>query len=500
MRPIDSTIFFVYLAFTVLLGVAFARRREDSEGFFLAGRSMGWLPVGLSVMATAFSAMHYVAFSGEVFRHGLYVALSVPVFAMVAWPITRIVMPFYHSMRLTSAYEYLERRFDVRVRCLASALFVVWRIFWMATALYASCKVLGLITHINIHTLIVLAGAAAIVYTVVGGMRAVMWTDVAQFFVLFGGLVVGVAVAASRTSGGWGGMMRTAAEGGCLKPFYPFDPQMFSFDPRVRITLWSAWIGTMTMFLARYGADQVVVQRYFAAKSLKTAQRGFRLNYVCAIATLTCLAFLGFAIHAHASAAGMVGVKGLKPIHHFTSFVRTLPYGLCGLLLAGLFAATMSSVDSGMNSCSAALATDFYARLTGRAPSPWLNRGLTFALGAGATAMACYVGRLGSIFEIASKIVNGFGSPLLALFVLGMFSRRANAWGMLVGGALGAAGSAWVSFTVKPLALHYYAVVNLVGTLGVCYGLSLLFAAFGAGSTDEQVGWMWSKRDDGMTG
>ena len=492
MSPIDFIIFFAYLAGVVALGAAFARRQRAPQEFFLAGRSMHWFPIGLSVMVTAFHAMQYAAFSTEVLGHGLYVVLSVPVFVLVALPITRVFMPYFHGMRLTSAYEVLEHRFDVRVRQLASVLFILWRVLWMAVALYVPCLVLSRITGVDLRVLVVVAGVAATVYTASGGMRAVMWTDVAQWFVLFGGLVVGIAVVCARTEGGFVGMLRAGSAAGLTRPFAPFDPQVLSLDPRVRITVWSALVGTFVAFLARYGADQVVVQRYFTARSLREAQRGFWLNVGSVVVSLGCLALLGFAIHAQA-AASPAPARALKPLARFADFVSSLPAGACGLLVAGLFAASMSSVDSGIHSCSTAFATDLWER-RGRVSSVAMSRVIVAVLGVLVIAMACFVGRLGTIFGIANRIINGLGSPLLALFLLGMFSRRANAAGMLVGGVLGTAASVAVSFGVSSLALHYYAVANLLATLALCYGCSLVLRPVAGGPTAEQLGWTWWER------
>ena len=161
--------------------------------------------------------------------------------------------------------------------------------------------------------------------------------------------------------------------------------------------------------------------------------------------------------------------------------------------MEGLFAASMSSVDSGIHSCSTAFVTDLWER-RGRVSSVALSRVLVAVLGVLVIAMACFVGHLGTIFGIANRIINGLGSPLLALFLLGMFSRRANAAGMLAGGVLGTAASVWVSFGVSSLALHYYAVANLLATLALCYGCSLVLRPVAGGPTAEQLGWTWWER------
>jgi SSS family transporter len=493
LQLIDYIIISIYFAVTLSIGAYLSKRQTLQHDFFLAGRSMHWFPIGLSVMVTAFSAINYTAFSGEVFSHGLYVLLCLPVFAIISLPVTRVIMPFYDRMGVCSAYEYLEKRFDVRVRCLASGLFIVWRIFWMATALYVPSTVLNKMTGLNLYGLILLIGAVTTAYAAAGGIKAVMWSDVFQFFVLFGGVILSLVFATLHTPDGFGGMLRQGAAQGILKPFYPFDPQIFSPDPSIRITLWSCLIGSFTAFLARYGVDQVVVQRYFTARSLKDARLGFHLNYVAAILSLLMLALMGFAIHSHATNAGILGKLGTQPVSYFWAFVQSLPAGMTGVIGAGLFAASMSSLDSGINSCCTAFMTDFYNRFSGKrkAEESARNRLLTVIFGIFITGAAMTVGRLGSIFEIANKIINGFGSPLLAVFLLGLFSRRANSRGMFFGGLLGACWSAYVSFTVENLALHYYAVVNLVGTLFLCYFFSLLENLFFSEPSSMQLAWAW---------
>lgn len=339
MRMIDVIILAAYFAAIAIIGVALSRRGQADKDFFLAGRSMHWLPIGLSITLTAFSGINYTAFSGEVFGHGLYVALSLPVFIFVAFPVIRIIMPFYHQLGITSAYEYLEKRFDPRVRTLASGLFILWRTFWMATALYVPAKVLSLLMGWNLYGVILLTGAVVTAYSAAGGIRAVMWTDVFQFLVLVGGLFVILALAAARMPDGFNDIFRISAAGGLMKPFYPFDPAMFSLDPRVRITLWSAWIGTFVAFMSRYGVDQVVVQRYFTARSLRMAQIAFHLNYAAAILALVMLALMGFAMYAHAVAGAAMGINPDQPMVWFVSFIRSLPPGATGLVVVGLTAA-----------------------------------------------------------------------------------------------------------------------------------------------------------------
>jgi SSS family transporter len=505
MTAVDYTIFLAYLAGVLLLGWVVHRRDRSGRDFFLAGRSMGWLPVGISVMVTAFSAINYLVVPAAVFRLGLRLLISLPVFFIVAWPVTRVFLPFYRSMELTSAYEYLEHRFDVRVRSLGSGAFILWRTVWMAVALLACAMLLGAVTERPVHWVILLAGGTAVAYSAFGGMRAVMWTDVAQFGVLLIGIVAGVALAAGRDPGGFAGMLETARQGEVLRPLSPPTARFLSPDPRLPITLWSGLIGTFVAFLARYTADQVVVQRYFSARSLRDVRRAFWLNATAAVVAIGLLVLLGIAVYAHSARAGLLG-KPMPPARHLAALVRSLPVGIRGLLGAGILAATMSSIDSGINACSAAWLSDFQERLFGapREDREEVHRGIVLTVAFGILAVSGSLGLMAwkgphmSLFAVVNKAINGLGSPLLALILLGMFSRHVSASGMFWGGLLGIGASIYISLGVKGLSLHYYAVANLVVTVAACYAFSLPAVLRGRPATEAQLAWTWRGRREQM--
>ena len=483
MSPLDYSILLIYLLVVLSIGWLAARRTGQDDEFFLAGRSMGWLPIGLSVMVTSFSAINYLAIPSEIFGYGLYVIVSFPVFFLAAWPISKIWMPYLYGLQVTSVYEILEKRYDVRVRSLASGLFILWRFFWMATALYASGKIMAVLTGWPQWSLILLCGLIATGYTFIGGMRAVMWTDVAQFVVLFGGIALGVALSFRQNGLD---VFRMAFEGGRLQPFAPLDGTFFSLDPRIRITLWSGLIGTAVTFMARYGADQVVMQRYLTAKSLKAAQKGIWLNAVASTVSLSLLVLFGMAIYANACRLGaFAAYNGLSlpaaqrqamALKQLSQLIRSFPPGMAGLILAGLLAATMSSIDSGINACTAAYVTDFQKRFNWKEmPSEILS----LFIGVISTSLALLlipaIGKSNSVFAIVNKLVNGLGSPLLCLMLLGMFSKKTNASGVFYGGIVGLLLSLAISFWLKPLALQYYAVANLLACLAACYVGSCVF-------------------------
>jgi SSS family transporter len=484
---LDAFLFWGYVLGIAVFGYALHRRRAVDP--FVADRSMGWFPIGLSVMITLFSAVNFLAFPTEVMNHGLYVLASLPVFVLVAIPVTRVIIPFFHGMKLTSLYAYLEQRFDRRVRLLASGLFILWRLFWMATALYATARVLSLLTGLPLWLVLVMAGGVAAFYTAIGGIRVVMWTDVIQFMLLLVGIGAAVWMAVNAQPDGFSGLWRVSRAAGQLRPFEPMDPDFFAWRPTMRISLWSALIGTFVAFLTRYGADQMVVQRYFTARSLQAAVRGFWWNVVAALVALLLLALLGLAI------AATFGDATMPAMPRFAAFVRALPYGLTGLLAAGLLAATMSSVDSGINACLAAWLIDFEGRPVDTVTTRQeMHRywGLVAGMLVVILALAFVVARTGDLFAIVNRIVNAMGAPLLALILLGMFSRTCNARGAWLGGIFGTLASLLISFGWDGLALHYYAVVNLCVTLLACW----FFSAWTARThpvTGAQVQWRWHR-------
>ncbi len=483
MHTIDFVVFYVYLAVILLVGLAKYRRQHSEKEFFLAGRSLGWFPLGISIMVTMLTAVNFAAFPTEIFKNGCYVLIALPIFIVVAFPVSKIFIPFFQKQNKASAYAFLEDVFDLKTRCLASILFMFWRLTWMAVALYASARILAAITGQQLWLLILVCGIITVAYTSLGGLRAVIWTDVTQFFILVGGITVALVLVSLTTEGGFAGIFHNAFRHNVFKPVVPYDPAFFSFDPTIRTTFWSGSIGTIVAFLARYGADQMVIQRYLAAKSLSDARKSFAFNIICVLSVLILLVIFGMAMHSYAVHTDIMG-KFSKPLKYMAILIRSLPYGAAGLLSAGLLAATMSSIDSGVNACSMSWTKDFYHRFFNKeelSKAHHIRYSVYFSIIIGiliitlAELLIFVFGKHHSIFVIFNKVINGFGSPLLVLIILGMFPRRFKAdsvfWGVITGTIF----SVSVALFVEYLALHYYAVVNLLATFAACGIMEALF-------------------------
>lgn len=477
MRISDFIVFYAYLAIVLIVGLTMYRRQHSEKEFFLAGRSLGWFPLGISIMITMLTAVNFAAFPTEIFKNGCYVLIALPIFIVVAFPVSKIFIPFFQKQKSSSAYAFLEDVFDLKTRCLASILFMLWRLIWMAVALYASARILSAVTGYQLWFLILICGVITVAYTSFGGLRAVVWTDVAQFFILLGGIITALILVSLNAEDGFVGIFKNALEHNVFKPVVPYDPEFFSFNPTIRTTFWSGTIGTMVAFMARYGADQMVIQRYRAAKSLSEARKSFAFNIICVLLILVLLVVFGMAMHSYAVNTDIMG-KFSKPLKYMAVLIRSLPYGAAGLLSAALLSATMSSVDSGVNACSMAWTKDFYHRFFNKeefSKAHHIRYSVYFSLVIGALIIAfaesfiLLFGHQHSIFVMVNKVINGLGSPLLTLVILGMFKHRLRANSVFYGVISGTIFSICTALFVEHLALHYYAVVNLLATFAICY-------------------------------
>ena len=418
---LDHLVVLGYLAVSIGLGIAL-RRQSTREEFFSASSSMGTMTVGLSVMATLFSANSFMMYPSTAYAVSLTAGAAVLAFWAMAPIVIWVFIPVYSRLKCKTAYEYLEQRFHVSVRCLASGLFILLRIGWMASATYAASVAIATISGVDQYVVIVSLGTVAIFYTMLGGLRAVMWTDVLQFFIFAGTIIFALGLLISQADGGFSGIVETYTKGR--------DNLIvnFSVDPTFRFTTWAMLIGSFLEGLSAFGADQVAVQRYIAARDVKTSQRGFLINMLgltFIVPSLLCIGAGLFAYFDHhpetlvpvfvekfqeskakddpkdrkaiAAVEQRLDVRSSAAVDDadtfedaaqkfysgsgseqlqkdmatlgfqdqaLPTFVRLkFPPGVVGLLVAALMAATMSSIDSGIHSVTTAIVVDFRDRL-----------------------------------------------------------------------------------------------------------------------------------------
>ena len=458
---IDWVIVAVYLVAMALVGIYFSRKQTSLDQYLRAERNMGWLPVGLSLMAALNSGMDYLMQPSATIKYGLVLVFGITSWLMLYPWVAHVAFPFYHRLNYFTVYEYLEARFDVRVRTLAAMIFILWRVGWMATAMYVPSLAINAATggQVDLNTMTIIIGVLVTLYTMLGGIQAVIWNDVVQFCIMFGGLAATVAIVWTTVPGGWSEIWAVSAAAGKLD-WSPalVDPaaagliaQVSSFfqQPMTLVTLLVALIvGRM----AQYTSDQVMVQRLQTTRSLGDARAAFIVNAAGDALWMVGLSFVGFALLAYFQRVPLPPEFATdKLVPYFMSLA--FPAGAVGLVIAAIMAASLSSIDSAINSCTSVAVVDLYGRAwRGAGPAGddralvRVSRIFTVFFGALGTTLACNVGRIGTLLEINAKVVNAFTGPLFGIFLLAMFSRRAGSGAALAAGVAGALTAYYVAY------------------------------------------------------
>lgn len=433
---IDYTIFGVYLAVSVGVGLLSARGSKNSLGdYFLAGRGMGSALVAMSILAALFSGISYLAGPADVYRNGFGFAYAILAF-FIATPFTCIwMLPKFYQSRYFTAYQFLEERFSLSARLLASGLFIFRVVLWLAAATYAPALALEKVTGLPLWITIIASGTLTTLYTALGGMRAVIWTDVMQLIVLFGGQLMIVIVALGKIPGGLGGMWETVVADGRMD-------LSLSFSLSERVNLGGVLIAAAFLHLVQMATDQVSVQRYLSAGSLRESQRSLWIKLWFVLPVLVLFYGTGLVLyafykqHGDPLAAGFIQRED-QILPYFV--VTQLPSGLPGLLIAAIYAASMSTISAGLNSLASATVIDFQQRLTGVADGSASTtvrnaRWITVGYGLLVMLLAFAVSFMpGNLVESVNTVIGLIGGPLLGLFFLGMFTRRADTRGALIG-------------------------------------------------------------------
>lgn len=437
---IDGCVCVLYLAVVFGLALKSARGQRDNEDYFVGGRSMNWWVVGISMFATSFSSISFLGLP----QRGAYqdfsfflTLLFIPFFITpILW---WVFVPMYVRLKVSSGYEYLGRRFGIPAQRIGAGLYCAYAIGWMGTMLCAVAwtlqVVMGLSPSQYVLSLVGI-GVFATFYTVLGGLKAVIWTDVLQAVVLGGAIILILFLAVGRIEGGWEGFLAIANEHEKFKMVH-FNPDWLANFSEKNSIFTAAAFGIF-MYMPGYLVAQNMVQRYVCAGSL-SAGRGVvalsaGINVILGFAFL-CVGTGLFAFYSQPGAAGLpvAGVDIAKEDQILPYFVATqFPgYGLVGLILAGLFAAAMSTVDSGINGVTSVIVYDWFR---GRPLSLRVSRILSAVLGLAVIGAALLVPFLGdNVIGIITAIAAVCLGMLVGIYLLGLFVPRANLPGVFVG-------------------------------------------------------------------
>lgn len=473
----NLAVLLVYLAVMVWIGLRFAGRQKSGTDFFLAGRNMPWLAVAMSMYASLTSAVTYMGLPGLAYKSNVTL-LAVAVVSPLLAPILIFVFyPVYRRLNITTSYEYIGIRFGSAARKTAAALFLLARLGWMATVIYAPAMALSIATGLPLLASLLLMGVLATLYTVAGGLAAVLWTDVVQFVMLIGGALFVAAVLCLKHPDGAAGILSFAHAHDHL--------QLDGSVSLWRMTLTGVAISFFFQMMQDYGTDQVTVQRLLATKTKRGMAKAISFNAGVDFCIISLLLFIGLGLFAYYDLNPALLPEHISGDKIFPYFITTaLPDGLSGLLIAAIFAAAMSSMDSGINSMATVVVTDFL----GEGDRPVHRaRIVTAALGVLATGLSIllfFVGKAEGIIETFATFMGLFSAPVLALFLLGLLTRRGsfNAW--LPAALLGIGGTAWLQTT--DVSWIWYFPFGFAATFFPAWLLSRLLPDSGSNAPEKE--------------
>lgn len=450
---IDAVIVAAYAGGILALGAWSGYRQRSSDEYFVGNRAMNPLLIGVSMFATLFSTISYLSTPGEIIKHGPAVLTGALAIPLTYYIVGYLMVPVYMQFKVTSAYELLEARLGLQARLFGAMLFVVLRLVWMCTLIYFASEAMVTMLGVEERWLPVVTfatGAVAVGYSSLGGMRAVVITDLIQFLLLFGGAVLVVATVTYRLGGfGWFPTQWNSS----------WDTQPLIGPPTVRVTVFGSIMFGTLWWVCTAGSDQTAIQRFMATGNARAARRSFLINSIAGIAVSLVLALVGFSLLAFYQAdseslAGMTISKDADRL--FPYFIsHHLPVGASGLVVSAMFAAAMSSLDSGINSITAVVMTDFVSRFRDKPlaerTQARLSRCMALAIGlVVVTASARLQGVPGNFLEISQRTVGLFVTPLFVLFFFALFVPNATQAGAILGSVVGLLTAAIVAFSNAP--------------------------------------------------
>ena len=466
---IDYTVIAAYLLAITAFGTWFARFQKTTVDYFLTGRSVPWWAICFTIVATETSTLSFIGVPA-----GAYVGNMTFLQLAFGYVIGRVLvsvlfLPAYFRGELFTSYELLQRRFGPEVKNVAAVIFVVTRTLADGIRLFATGLVISVVTQVPVSITVIALGVAMIVYTVRGGVSAVIWTDVVQMFVYVGGALVVFFGLLSLIPGGWGEVVRSAGGTG------HFQVLDFSTDPKKAYTFWAGLFGGVALTLATHGTDQFLVQRLLSARSLRGAASGLILSGVLVFAQFILFLVIGamlYTFYQHTPLPRpLARTDEVLPLFVVTS----LPQGVSGFIVAAIVAAALSP---SINSLAATTVNDFYLKYVrpDADDKTLMSVARTATIGWGVAQIAVALGAqwvTRSVLDSGLSVLSLAAGPVLGAFLTGVLTTRVRSGAMLGGMAAGAAVLAWIWIT-DASAFTWYALTGALVTGGVALLLSLL--------------------------
>lgn len=470
---IDYGTLVLYLAGLALISYYFSRKKKAADDYLLGSKNIPYWAAGISIMATQVSAIGFMSIPAKAYAVNWAYFAGVFTWFIAVPIVTRAYIPFIRKINVASAYHYLEERFSYGARLFAALVFVLYQLARMGLVLYLPSLALAAVTPLDTVTCILIMGVLSTVYTVVGGIEAVIWIEVAQAILLFGGAVICIILAIIGLNGGLADFFTQ----GIADQKFSLGQSDWGFTSS---SLMVILIGNIFIRLGNLTSDQAVVQRYMTTSSLKQAQRSVWADVAVSVPWAFVIYGLGTALYIYykqhpEQLNPAIASDGILPMF----IAQQVPVGLSGLIIAAIFAASMSTLEGSIHSVATIFTTDFYSRykknITQRQTAR-VARIATVILGVFATglSLALVFMDVNSILDVFQEITGLFIGATAALFLLGIFTRKANATGALIG----AISSGIILYAVKiftPLSFWLYSAIGFLSCYIIGYLASCIF-------------------------
>src|SRR5690242_13386438 len=462
IHPLDLTIVIAYLLGVTALGMRFRRGQQNATDYFLGGRTAPWWALAFSIVATETSTLTIIGTPAIAYGGNLSFLQLVFGYLIGRVLIVLLLLPGYFRGEFLTAYALIEKRFGERMRAVAASTFLITRAIAEGVRVSAIALVVSVVLGASEKLAVVIVIALTVLYTFEGGMKAVIWTDVAQLLVYLTGSAVTFFVLLHRIPGGWSEVTQVAAAAGHKLQFLDF-----SWNLATKYTFWSGLIGGAFLTMATHGTDQIIVQRLLAARNERDSRRALLASGAIVLVQFIVFLLIGVLLFVFAQHSPLLA-PGERTDRILPLFlVREMPPGLAGLLLASIIAVAMSNASGSLNSLAASSVLDF-SRLWGKSIDTRrflrVSRGMTLVWGF--VLMGFGFVKWGPLLETGLTVASlPFGS-LLGLFLLGTFDRGANARGALVGMFAGLAVVLSV-FQFTKVAFTWFFLIGAVATFAV---------------------------------
>jgi solute:Na+ symporter, SSS family len=457
INPIDLGIILLYLVSITLFGAYFRRGQQTLRDYFLGGRSAPWWAITCSIVATETSTLTIIGTPAIAYAGNLGFLQLVLGYLAARVILCVVLVPQYFQGEFYTAYQLLEKRFGRRMKSAAAVVFMGTRALAEGVRISAIGKVVSVAFGTGDRWSVAVVATLTLIYTLEGGMRAVIWTDVAQFALYLTGSLAAFFLVLHKIPGGWQEVTQAAAAaGGKLRVFD------FAFSLTKSYTFWSGLLGGTFLTMASHGTDQAIVQRLLAARNERDGKKALLASGVIVFVQFALFLVLGVMLFVYAQHSSL-RVSGDSDRIFPEFIVSSMPVGMAGLVLASVFAMAMSNASGSLNSLASSSIIDLVGKSAGTSPAVQLKRSRIMTLVWGVALALLGLVRWGGVLEAGLTIASITYGATLGVFLLGTWDRRANQNGALIGFATGIAAMIAVRFWT-PLAFTWYVLAGTIVT------------------------------------